>query len=204
MGGVAVDAVGAARRDDLDRRRVRARIAHLHRARVRAQQQGLAIGVVAIDVERVLHGTGRVVFRAVERREVGPVILDFGAIGHVETDGAEDFLDTFPRAHHGMDAAGHAATAWQGHVDRFGVQTTLHLGIGQCITARCQRVLDLHFDGVDQGALRLARVRIQFAQALHHFSNLASLAQVAGFGVFKCGSVCGGDKVSLGRDDEFF
>ena len=42
-----VDAVGAARRDDLDRRLVHARVAHLHRAGVRAQQQRQAGGVLA-------------------------------------------------------------------------------------------------------------------------------------------------------------
>ena len=40
---VGVDAVGAARRDHLDRRLVHARVAHLHRAGVRAQQQRQAV-----------------------------------------------------------------------------------------------------------------------------------------------------------------
>ena len=50
---VAVDAVHAARRDDLDRRRVRFHVADLDRRGVRAQHHA------AFDVERVLHRAGR-------------------------------------------------------------------------------------------------------------------------------------------------
>ena len=78
---VGVDAVGAARRDHLDRRLVHARVAHLHRAGVRAQQQRQAVLVLQVDVERVLHRARRMVLRVVQRGEVVPVGLDLRAVG---------------------------------------------------------------------------------------------------------------------------
>src|SRR5690606_17492687 len=92
MGGVAVDAIGAARRDDLDGRLVHARIAHLHGAGMGTQQQRQAVAVLQVDVEGVLHGARRVVQRVVQRGEVGPVVFNLGAVGHVEADGAENLL----------------------------------------------------------------------------------------------------------------
>ena len=52
---VGVDAIGAPGSDHLDRRLVDARVAHLHRARMRAQHKRQALGILEIDVESVLH-----------------------------------------------------------------------------------------------------------------------------------------------------
>ena len=119
MRGVAVDAVGAARRDDADLghrvaapaylRRVRAGIAHLHRAGVRAQVEPAALGVLHVDVEGVLHRPRRVVLGVVQRGEAHPVGLDLGALGHVEAHRAEDGLDALDGAAHRVQAAGAAA-----------------------------------------------------------------------------------------------
>ncbi len=98
VGRVAVDAVGAPERDHLDRRRVHARVAHLHRAGVRAQQQRLAVRVLRVDVERVLHRARRMVLGVVQRGEVVPVVLDLRTVGDVEADRAEDLLDALPGA----------------------------------------------------------------------------------------------------------
>ena len=65
VGGVAVDAIGAAGCDHLDRRLMHARIAHLHRAGVRAQQQRPAARILVLDVERILHRASRMVLRVV-------------------------------------------------------------------------------------------------------------------------------------------
>ena len=51
------------------------------------------------------------------------------------------------------------------------------------------------------GLLFLGR---ELAEALHQFGNLASLAKVLGFGVFKCGSIRGGEKVSLRDGNDLF
>ena len=85
--GVAVDAIDAARRDDLDRRRVRFHVADLDRRRVRAQH------VAALDVERVVHRARRMVLRHVERGEVVEVVLDLRAVGDLEAERAEQRLD---------------------------------------------------------------------------------------------------------------
>jgi hypothetical protein len=76
--------------------------------------------------------------------------------------------------------------------------------LARSLAARRQRLFDFFFGGVDQGALRLALLGVELAEALHQFGNLAGLAQVFGFCVFQRGGVLGGTKVSLGRDDEFF
>ena len=99
MRRVAVDAVDAARRDDLDRRRVRFHVAHLDRRRVRAQHHA------ALDVERVLHRARRMVLRRVERGEVVEVVLDLGAVGDVEAERAEERLDALQRARDRMQRA---------------------------------------------------------------------------------------------------
>src|SRR2546427_10073507 len=58
----------------------------------------------AFHVEGVVHGTGGMVFRRVQRREVEPVGLDLGALGHIEAHGAEDALDALQRQRHGVQA----------------------------------------------------------------------------------------------------
>jgi hypothetical protein len=109
-------------------RRMRHRIAHLHRAGVRAQVQPRTFGVLQVDIEGVLHRARRVVLRAVERREVHPVGLDLGALGDVETHRGEDGLDALDRAADRVQAAGAAATAGQRDVQRLGAQLRLQFG----------------------------------------------------------------------------
>ncbi|MNI35024.1 hypothetical protein D3C73_890350 [compost metagenome] len=119
MRGVAVDAIGAPRCNHLDGRLVHAGVAHLHGAGVRAQQQRQAVGVVHVDVERVLHGTRRMVQRVVQSGEIGPVVFHFGAVGHVEANGTEDGFHSFPGPDHRMDAPRRATAARQGDVNGF-------------------------------------------------------------------------------------
>eukprot|EP01022_Parablepharisma_sp_SALTPOND_P031134 TRINITY_DN785_c0_g5_i1.p2 TRINITY_DN785_c0_g5~~TRINITY_DN785_c0_g5_i1.p2 ORF type:complete len:1059 (-),score=367.39 TRINITY_DN785_c0_g5_i1:4151-7327(-) len=202
VGGIAVDAIGAARCNHLDRWLVHAGIAHLHRAGMGTQQQGLALGVVAFDVEGVLHRARRMVLGAVQCREIGPVGFDLGTVGNIKADGAEDFLDALPGAHHRMDAAHATATARQGDVDGFGIQARLHLGIGQGLAACGQRVFDLFLGDVDDRPLHLALFRCQLAQPLHLLGDLAGLAEILGLGVFQCGGVGRGGEISLRLRDQ--
>src|SRR3990172_6913305 len=60
---VAVHAISAPGRDDLDRRRVSPRVTHLHRTRVRAQEERLPARVMALDVKGVVHRPRGVVLR---------------------------------------------------------------------------------------------------------------------------------------------
>ncbi len=163
-----------------------------------AQQQLLAVAILAIDIEGVLHRARRMILRAVQCGKVGPVGFDFGAVSHVETDRTENFFDTLPRAHHRMDTAYATAAARQGDVDRFGIQTLLHLCVGQGITARCQRGFDLLFGLVDDCALDFAFVRSQFAQPLHLLGDLTGLAEILGLRIFKRGGIDSGNEISLG------
>ena len=90
----------------------------------------------------------------------------------------------------------------QRDINRFSIQTRLHLGVGQGITARSQRVLDLLLGGIDDGTLRLALVRCQLAQAFHLLGDLASLAKILGLGIFQCGGVSSASEVGLSLCNE--
>src|SRR5438128_11979934 len=95
-----------------------ARIAHLHRAGMRAQVERNAALIPEIDVERVLHRARRMVLGIVERGEAVPVGLDLGALGYIEAERAPDRLDTLPGANHRMHAAAAATARRQGHIER--------------------------------------------------------------------------------------
>ena len=92
VGGVAVAAVGAAGRDDPERRLARLHGADLHRAGVRAQQQWPAVAL-GLEVEGVEHLPGGVLGRDVERLEIVPVVLDVRAFGDREAHVGEDRHD---------------------------------------------------------------------------------------------------------------
>ena len=149
MRGVGIDAVGASRRDHLDRRLVHPRVAHLHRAGVRAQHQRQAVAILQVDVERVLHRARRMVLRAVERGEVEPVVLDLRTVGDLEADRAPDLLDALPGADHRMDAAAAAAAAGQRDVERLLGEARGELGVRQLAAPRLERRLDLLLGGVE-------------------------------------------------------
>ena len=97
VGGVVVDAEGAARHDDAQRPAVGQHLLHvlvehgarLHRRGVGAQHHRRAVGARR-QVEGVLHLPRRMVGRDVERGEVVPVVLDVGTVGPGEAHLAED------------------------------------------------------------------------------------------------------------------
>ncbi|MNT49738.1 hypothetical protein D3C72_1866100 [compost metagenome] len=105
------------------------RVAHLHRAGVRAQQVGGVLGAT-FYVEGVVHGARGMVFRRVQRREVKPVGFNLGAFGHIKTHGAKNALNALHRDRHRVQTACTTATARQGHIQHFCLQMRLQLGIG--------------------------------------------------------------------------
>ena len=75
------------------------------------------LSVGAGDVERVLHGPGRVVLGEVQRVEVEPLRLELGTLRHLPAHRHEDVLDL--RHHRGdrMSGTGRAPVVGQGDVD---------------------------------------------------------------------------------------
>ena len=167
MGGVAVDPVSAPGHDDanlghglpgvdqvailLD---VLHRVADLHRAGVGTQQVGCG-GAAAFHVERVVHGTRRMVFGRVERGEIEPVGLDLGALRDLETHGAKDRFDAFGGERDRVQAASAAAASGQRHIECLGAQLRLQFGPRQCLPARSERSFDGLLGHVDGRAARL-------------------------------------------------
>ena len=141
--------------------------------------------------------------RIVERREAEPVAFDFGAVGHVEADRTEDFLDAHPGAHHGVNAARRTTAPGKGHVDRFAFELLAKLLFGKRFAARVERGFDRGLGAIDFLTAAAAFLRRELAERLHEDRNLAGLADVAGLGVFQRGGLLGGGEVLAGRLDEF-
>ena len=208
--GVVVDAVGAAGHDDAhlgdlarrQRRRVlfgvRGGVADLHRAGVRAQAVRMALVVVHVDVEGVLHRARRVVGRVVQRGEVEPVVLDLRAVAHVEAHAAEDLLDALPRQADGVQPALPARAAGQRHVQCLGLQLALQLGIGQRLAARVEGRFDGLLGLVDGGATGLLLVHAQGGHAFHQLGHAAGLAEELRLGVLQIGRRGGTGKAVAG------
>jgi pyruvate/2-oxoglutarate dehydrogenase complex dihydrolipoamide acyltransferase (E2) component len=89
------------------------------------------------------------VFRVVQRGEVVPVGLDLGAVGDVEADGAEDFLDAPPAAADRVQAAAAAAAAGQRDVERLPGEAGFEFPQFQLFPAGIERRLDLLLGGID-------------------------------------------------------
>src|SRR5690606_17571472 len=180
MRRVAVDAISASRRDDLDRRLLRlvtmtldvhARVPYLHGAGMRAQQIA-----ALLQIEGIVHRARRMVLRLIQRSEVVPVGFDFGAVGHIEADGTEDFLHAYPSTHDRMDAAASAPAPGQRDIERFFGQTRIKRGLRDGLPTRGQRGLDTGFGVVDAGARSLALLGRQLAEAFELFGERAGLA----------------------------
>ncbi len=204
MGCIAVDPIGTARSNHLDRRLVHPSIAHLHRARMSTQQQRLALGVLAIDIESILHRARRMIFRAVQGSEVGPVSFNFRPVSNIESNRSENLFNALPGAHHRMNAADAASAPRQCDVNRFCIQARLHLCIRERIASRIECRFDLFFGGINDSALRLALFRRELAQAFHLLGNLAGLAEISGLCVFECGCIFGSREIVLCLDDKLF
>ena len=165
--GVGVDPVRATRGNHLDGRLVHPGIPDLHRARVGPQEQS------AFDVESVVHRARRVVLRLVQRREVVPVGLDLGAVGHVETDGGKDLLDALPRPGNRMDAAPRPRAAGQRDVDGFLAKPRLEHALREGVSPGRQRGLDAFLRGIDAGPDLPALLGIELAERLQDFGEPA-------------------------------
>ena len=108
---VAIDAIGAPRRDDADRRLLFQHGAHLHRRGVGAQDVLRAVGLLA-EIEGVVHLPRRMIGRDVELGEIVVVEFDVGAFGDGKAEIGEDrrdFVEHLARPDESMPAARDAA-----------------------------------------------------------------------------------------------
>jgi len=140
-----------------------------------------------------------VVFRRVERREVVPVGLDFGAIGHGKAHGAKDGLQALDAERHRVQTTLAPTATWQGHVQTLGLELLGQLGIGQGLTSGVQQGLDLLLGLVDGRATGLLVLRTEGRHALEQLGQAARLAQKAGLGIFQVGRSGGFREGGLGR-----
>ena len=90
-----------------------------------------------------------------------------------------------------MQTAGATLATGQRHIERFGLQLRIELGISQRLTARSQRCFDLLLGGIDRRAAGLFVVRRQRRQRFQLIGEATGFAQVTRFRVFQIGR-CGG------------
>ena len=98
VGRIGIDAIDAARRNHAQLGHRLAILvgldvglhgADLDRAGVSAEHHTITV----LQVERIVHRTGRVIGRRVQCREIVEIGLDLGAFGHIEANGTEELLD---------------------------------------------------------------------------------------------------------------
>ena len=176
---VAVDAIHAAGRDDLDRRRMRFHVADLDRRSLRAQNHA------ALDVEGVLHRARRMIFRRIERREIVEVVLDLGTIRDFEAKRAEQGFDTIERARDRMERADTKTASGKRDIQRIGGERARQLCVRQRRAPRVQRRLQLGLRFVDRRAGGGALGGGQLGESLQLFGERARLAEIACLRVFE-------------------
>ena len=184
VGGVTVDAVGAAGHDDAQRPAVGQSLLHvlaqhgarLHRRGVGAQHDGRAVGARG-QIEGVLHLSRRMIGRNVECGEIVPVVLDVGTVGPGESHLAEDRRDL---VHHLADRVKRTlplGSCRQADVDLLGDKLCRQRRRGERALADFECRFDL--------ALELVHLRAEFAalfgrhraQCLHQAGDAALLAE---------------------------
>ena len=138
------------------------------------------------------------VFRVVQRGEVCPVVFDFRTIGHIKTYRAEDFLDTLPRADHGMDAANAAAPPRQRDIDGFSGKTRIELSLGHFSPARVEQRLDRLLDLIDSRAFDALLLGIELCEPFEQFGQRPLLAEESRLGVLKRRRISGSGELRPG------
>ena len=175
---VGVAPIGAAGADDPDRRLLREHRAHLHRARVGAQDLALAMRAGG-EKERVVHLARRVAGREVELGEIIVVALDVRPFGDRKAHVGENRDDLVHDLADRMDAAGLDARQAdrQGHIDRLALELRLEGGVLQHRAPRRERLRDLILQRVDGRAMRLALVGLELAERGEQRRNRSLLAE---------------------------
>src|SRR3990172_6109088 len=190
-----VDAPGA---DDTDRRLPGAlHGADLYRRGVRAQHDGAGLYLPGerglLDVEGVLHVSGRVIARDVDRLEVVPVELDLRPARHLVPEPAHDGGDLVGGARDGVPMpARQQAPAWQRDVEGGALELRLELGCRQASPGALEERLDLVADPVRGLAHLGALLGRELPPTAQHRGDLALLAEEADPESFQRALVGGG------------
>src|ERR1700704_4966378 len=71
-----------------------------------------------LDIERVVHGSRRMILRLIERGEVMPIGFYFRAIGDVESHRTENRFEALPGADDRMDPAATATAPGKRYIER--------------------------------------------------------------------------------------
>ena len=166
---------------------------------MRTQRQLHALFVTTVHVEGVLHGTGGMVGRVVERGKTVPIAFDFRTVGNIKADGSKNLFNAHPGADHGMDAAACNATARKRDVNRFGSELGLHGNVGEFFATGVQKRLDLSLCLIDSRTAFSLLFRREAGQTTHQRSDGSVLADVLCFGVFERGILLSGRKIGACR-----
>ena len=87
-------------------------VTRLNRAGMGTQQDILLyVALRILQIEGVMHRTGWVIVRRIERREVEIIRFNFGAFGHRKPHRGKQLLNTLQTARHRMQAAAIYTTA---------------------------------------------------------------------------------------------
>jgi hypothetical protein len=154
VGGVGIDAIGAARADDADRRLLRQHGAHLHRRGVGPQQHARAV-FFRIEEERVVHFPRRMAFGEIQLGEVVVVGLDIGAFGDRKSHVGEDRRQFIHHLAERMNAAllGGRLAHRQRDVDGLGGEPRVERRRFQDVAARGERLRHRVLGEIDRRAL---------------------------------------------------
>ena len=89
-----------------------------------------------VEVERVVHGAGRMVRGNVERFEVVEVVLDLGSLHDVEPEMTKERLDSLQRSGDRMETARALPAPGKGDVDPLAPELGVDRRPGQGLPAR--------------------------------------------------------------------
>ena len=152
--------------------------AHLHRARVRAQNLALALGV-GLEEERVVHLARRMAGREVELGEIVVVALDVRPFGDREAHLGENGDDLVHHLADRMDAPG--LDAAQGNRQRDVERLALELGLEpralEHRASRDKRFRDLILQRIDGRAALFTLVRRELAERRQQRRDRSLLAE---------------------------
>jgi hypothetical protein len=174
MGGVVVDAVHEAGRDDADGRLAMG----LHEVDLGIAGMGAQHHLV-VHVEGIVHVPGRMLRRDVQGFEVVPVIVDFGRHGLLEAEAAEEGDDLLAHLGERMEGAEGNAVTGQGRVHGRGLEAAFDGGILDALFQGGQAAVGIVAQSVDQLAEAGTLLGGEPSHGAQEGGDIPFLAQVA-------------------------